>query len=162
MESHPGFCSTVVELDVQWRHVSLESEPRRGLISAEGIVDRIVLITHGKLSTNSDILILRQVFRDPSCKAMRVAIIASLAVVFSTVQVTEEVPSQIVSTLPKFKDILDALLTFLLQDYLGEHPCPLALSRPQSSLQNRYHLCLDVRRARRNSSSPNQVASRRY
>ncbi len=97
MKCHPCLRGTVVELHVQWRHVGLEGQPRRALFGAKSIVDGAVLITHGKLGTDFDILILRQIFRAPSREAVRIAVVAPLAIVLGAVQIPKEIPGQSMS-----------------------------------------------------------------
>lgn len=162
MESHPCLCGTVVELDIQRRHVSLKGEPWGCLLSAECIVDGAVLVSYGELSPNFDILVLWQVLWNPSREAMRVAVVAALRLIPGAVEVAEEVPCQIVSTVAQFSQMIYTLLTSLRQDCLDGHPCPRALSHRPSSLRNICHLCADARLGQQNSSSPTPVVCRQY
>lgn len=65
MERHPRLLCAVVELDIQRRHMSLKGKSWRGLVGAEGIIDRAVLIAHSELSADFDVGVLWKIFRDP-------------------------------------------------------------------------------------------------
>lgn len=78
MESHPSFGTTVVELDIQWCHMCLKSQPGRCTLSARTIIDSIGLVTNGELRANRNVSILRKILRNPGTEADRIPVIASL------------------------------------------------------------------------------------
>lgn len=74
--------------------MSLKSESGRSSIGAKCVIDRVVLIPHGKLGADPNVVILWKVFWHPSREAVRISVIASLRHILRAVQVTMEIPCQ--------------------------------------------------------------------
>lgn len=92
MEGHPGRRTVVVELDVQRCLMGLEGQTRCDpVFSAEGIIDRGVLIPNGDLCAHLDVFVVRNFAHVPSRETSWIAVVAALLVRFCAIEVTVEV-----------------------------------------------------------------------
>lgn len=113
MHGYPSSSTVCVELDIQWRHMSIKGNPwgyMTGL--AKRIIDRSVLIANGKLRSSGSLKVWN--FGSVPCsKAGRVTIILTLQKARSPVQVAVEVQLfsgvVLVDCLATPLDIVDAI-----------------------------------------------------